>query len=661
MKRLNTAAVALASCLASASLLAAQSVVTLPELVVSSRRGSVLPAQLAGNATVIDEAQVRESGSRSLGELLQFQGGLRLMSSSGDSARGSISLRGFGENASSRTLILIDGRPINRPDMAAANLQEIPLSRVARVEILRGSQTARFGDQAVGGVVNIVTKQSSDPSDLQLETAVGSERTRITRLSHTQRQGDQQISVDAELNRSDGWRDNALTESDTIAAGWSRQPASGVRLDGQVSWGQQQGRFPGPLTTSQFLQNPRQSIYSGAFADQYGSEQTTVRADLGAEVDATAIGSLALPMSWQTRDLAWNMGPGSHADNTLHTLTLNPSLQQRPGDWSLQQGVEWRADWLDVTNYREMARRRASAFSSLQRDVLSAYGLADWNPQPTWHLNAAVRAATAGLSAKSRNVRRPTDPMLNFNRSSDEQHLATQLGTRWQPTAEWSAWLRYDQLYRLPSVDEITAYQGFPMAEPFNDQLKAETGHNLELGSEWASGGWQLRANGFVQQLEGEIAYDAIRNLNLNLTDTSRLGAELEASYQSEHWSASVRYAGVDARFSDGPNDGNRIGLVPEHQISTILTTELHERVELQLEHQWQSDCVEGNDFANTQPGLPAFSVMNVMLTYRPLDRLSCYFRVTNLWDEHYATLKFSGVWYPAAGRQCLLGLRYDF
>jgi outer membrane receptor protein involved in Fe transport len=86
-----------------------------------------------------------------------------------------------------------------------------------------------------------------------------------------------------------------------------------------------------------------------------------------------------------------------------------------------------------------------------------------------------------------------------------------------------------------------------------------------------------------------------------------------------------------------------------------------HRTLAIQLEHQWQSACYEGNDFTNTQPKLPAFDVMNLVLRYQPVEGLSCYLRVANLWDEDYATIKYSGLWYPAAGRQFQLGIRHAF
>jgi len=199
------------------------------------------------------------------------------------------------------------------------------------------------------------------------------------------------------------------------------------------------------------------------------------------------------------------------------------------------------------------------------------------------------------------------------------------------------------------------------MAEPFNDQLEAETGHNLELGTEWTPGPWHLKVNLFGQLLHGEIAYDYVQNLNVNLADTRRLGGEIELGYRADLWSASLRYAGVDARYTSGPYDGRHVALVPAHQLTSVLEYRPHRAFAIQLEHQFQSSCFEGNDLTNSQPRLPSFSVMNLLLRYQPTDSLSCYVRVANLCDENYATLKYSGLWYPAAGRQFQFGISHEF
>jgi iron complex outermembrane receptor protein len=634
----------------------------LPPLVVTALRGSVLPEHFSGNATVIDETAVADSGVRSLGELLATQGGLRVSSTSGDAARGTIHLRGFGDNAASRTLIMIDGKPLNRPDMGGIALQEIPLARVARVEILRGSQTARFGDQAVGGVINIVTKKGTDRTNTTWEIAAGSSNYRLARFNHSQAIHGQNLTLDAEQNQTDGWRENSMNEVTSLATSWSGRVNQNFELSGSLAWVDQAGRFPGPLSLAQYQQDPRQSIYADTrFADQYSSRQTGVRAVVAGTLELGGPGTLALPVAYQTRDLSWNFGPGSHTDNLLDTVGFNPVLRQSGSDWSIEEGVVFRQDAMEITQFREMARLRPSSHSELDRTVFGGFLAGEWEPWTDWHLNGAARVETSTLDADTRNVRFPSDPNLNFNRGSDETNSAWQLGIRWEPRLDQAAWFRYDNLYRLPTTDEIASYQGFPMAEPFNDQLHAETGHNLELGAEWTPEPWLLKVNAFMQYLNGEIAYDYVRNLNVNLAKTHRLGGEVELAYQAESWTASIRYAGIDATYADGPYDGSDICLVPNHQVSSILELRPHRALVVQLEHQLQSAAFEGNDFANTQPKLPAISVTNLMLRYQPKDGLSCYVRINNLFDEDYATVKYSGLWYPAAGRQLQCGMRYEF
>jgi iron complex outermembrane recepter protein len=284
--------------------------VLLPPVVVTAMRGSVISEHEAGHTTVIDERQIRESGARSLAELLETKAAVRIASTTGDRSRGVISLRGFGENASARTLILIDGRPMNRPDLEGVNLQEIPLARIARVEVLRGSQTARFGDNAVGGVINVVTTRGQDQAVTRVETSVGSNDWTMGRLHHSAAAGALRYTLDGERNFDGGWRDNSSSESAMLQLGLSRSWGDRWHVHSSFALGEQEGRFPGPLNTKQFRSNPQQSIYSGAFAEQYGSQQTSSRADMTVQLDGTMLGQIEIPVSWNRRDLSWNMGPG---------------------------------------------------------------------------------------------------------------------------------------------------------------------------------------------------------------------------------------------------------------------------------------------------------------------------------------------------------------
>lgn len=643
------------------SLFAQESQIVLPPLTVTGLRGSVMNEYFAGNATTIDEVAIRKSGVRSIAELLESQAGVRITSTMGDRARGEIALRGFGENASSRTLLLLDGRPLNRPDMAAVNLQEISLARVARVEVLRGSQTARFGDNAVGGVINIVTQQAQEKPWTRVETSVGSNDWWMGRWNHASTLGGTQMTVDGEVNHDGGWRENSQSESRTISLGISRKMLDQVRMHSSFSYNEQEGFFPGPLTTEQFRQNPRQSIYSGNFPEQYGSEQVSYRADFVANIDKTTLGNIEIPLSWNRRNLNWNMGPGAHADTILDSIVITPVVRQSDEKWSLEQGLDLRVDRLGVDLFRDFARTLPRSESTLQRATIAPFTFVDVAVGNDLHWQSAARAVWKVVDASLRDIRRPNDPQLNFDRTQRESNAALQSGIRWEADEQAAWWLRYDLLYRLPSMDEMAAYQGFPLSQPFNDQLEAEKGHNWECGAEWRGEEWLLKANAYAQWIDGEILYDFVKNLNVNFADTRRLGGEVEIKWEGKFFTAGMIYQAVDARFSSGTFSNQFVPLVPRHGLTSSLEIRPYTHCSLRLEHLWQSAAPEGNDFANTQRELPAYQIMNLTWRHQVTDDFSWHVRMTNFWDEDYATLKYSGVWFPAAGRQIQIGMHYDF
>lgn len=642
------------------SAFAAEEPESLSEIIVEADADTVIPAHFAGTSTVIDEKEIAESGVRSVADLLATKGGIRLSTTSGNTSGAAVHLRGFGENASSRVLVLVDGRPVNRPDMGGVSWLEVPVSRLERVEILRGSQTARFGNNAVGGVINLVTKDGGKTSTV-VEGAGGSDGSMLARASHQGTYEGHRISFDLERNFTDGWRDNAASELESAAFRWGKDLAQGAGANFGVSWADEFNGFPGPLSKDRYLLNPRGSIYALAGqADQYFNQQRRWSADSTLMLGKGSDLSFEVPVSFTRRDQEWNFGPGMHSDNLLETLVVSPRLTTQGEGWSAEAGVQYRRDALDLDQFSEIARINQTTAARLSRDVLGIYAAGEWAPWKDWHLHASARWETSEVDAAARSFAFPEDPALNFSRGNEETNQAYQLGLRWEPRAEVSSWLRYDRLYRLPSVDEIASYQGYPLSVPFNDQLRAETGHNVELGAEWTPGPWMLRMNGFAQWLEGEIIFDYLQNLNLNLADTRRLGLETAAGYQAGIWDAQVHYTTLTAEFRSGPYEGKQVYLVPKHELAATLACRPAECVMVQVEYQYISDSFEGNDFQNVQEKLPSYGVANLLLRYEPKPGLSIYARVNNLFDERYATVKYSGVWYPAAGRQFQIGIRRE-
>ena len=128
--------------------------------VISSRIGR----GITGTSTsVITAEEIARSPSHSLQDILSREPGVQVTNLFGgvNGARSVVDMRGFGATAGSNTLILINGRRLNDLDIAAVDLAAIPRDSIERVEITRGNSGAvLYGDGAVGGVINIVTKSS---------------------------------------------------------------------------------------------------------------------------------------------------------------------------------------------------------------------------------------------------------------------------------------------------------------------------------------------------------------------------------------------------------------------------------------------------------------------------------------------------------------------
>jgi len=183
---------------------------TLPPIDVSSSR---LTAGIVGaSTTVITAEDIRRSPGQTLPDILSREPGIQVQNLFGgvNAARSVVDMRGFGASAGSKTLILIDGRRITDLDLTGVDLAAIPRDSIERIEITRGnSGTILYGDGAVGGVINIVTKSpvGSRPT-ARVETGFGTFKQREGNASASGAVGPWSASIYGNGVNSDGYRVN---------------------------------------------------------------------------------------------------------------------------------------------------------------------------------------------------------------------------------------------------------------------------------------------------------------------------------------------------------------------------------------------------------------------------------------------------------------------
>jgi outer membrane receptor for ferrienterochelin and colicin len=143
--------------IATTSLLFAKNITVIPDVKLKSISKHTSKIRLS--STSYTKSEITKSPVINLSEFLnQEQSVVRLANNSGDTSQTALSLRGFGDNAAANSLILVDGFPLINSSLLAPNFNSIPLSDIERIEISQGSEGSLWGNQAVGGVVNIITK-----------------------------------------------------------------------------------------------------------------------------------------------------------------------------------------------------------------------------------------------------------------------------------------------------------------------------------------------------------------------------------------------------------------------------------------------------------------------------------------------------------------------
>ena len=127
-------------------------------------------------STVITAEEIAHSPAQTLQEIIAQAPGVQLTSLFGgvNGAKTSVDIRGFGAFATSNTLVLINGRRLNDIDMAGVDFSTIPRNSIERIEITRGNSGAvLYGDNAVGGVINIVLKNGVGGPPVAMRAEVG--------------------------------------------------------------------------------------------------------------------------------------------------------------------------------------------------------------------------------------------------------------------------------------------------------------------------------------------------------------------------------------------------------------------------------------------------------------------------------------------------------
>ncbi len=153
-----------------------------PDIVVTATRNPDLVSRAGSAISVISSEDIRKSNPQSVADLFRQVPGVTMTQDGGPGQTQSMRIRGM---EGRHTLVLVDGVRMNDTSSPAGdmNFANLVLTDIERIEVLRGPQSALYGSDAIGGVVNIITKKGKGAPKLTLDVGGGSFGTRWVRGS----------------------------------------------------------------------------------------------------------------------------------------------------------------------------------------------------------------------------------------------------------------------------------------------------------------------------------------------------------------------------------------------------------------------------------------------------------------------------------------------
>jgi iron complex outermembrane receptor protein len=619
----------------------------IPSVVITGPRFPSAPELAPIGATVITADEIRRAGVSDVDQAIRKIGGVFGRQSLDSSPDFSLDLRGFGSNSSQNMVITLDGVRMNENELASPVLSSIPIETVERIEIIRGGSSVLFGDGGTGGVIQIVTKRPSKNSGHgTLRAEAGQFKQHDLRASYAQ--GWDGFALDAAVNNqaTDNYRDNARFRQNALSAGGQWLVGAG-RVGVRIDSARQESRFPGSLSLAEFKANPRQS----KTPKDFGSLDTD-RITAFAEQRVGAF-ELAAELSHREKTVKAHYESSFGITNIAYDseqTQFSPRLRHLAQFGGMLNEV---VAGIDLTRWNRVTGSDFSKADASQ-DSKAVY-LRDeirWDPAHNGRFSVGARHELFDKEyVDSLGFPAP------INDPSSQSQNAWEVQGSYSVLPQVSLHARAGQSYRVANADETSFRTTLA-------SLKGQNSHDLEFGVTLGAAARELTVRAFRHNLVNEIFYDPTKFANTNLDPTRREGVEIDAAADfAAGWRASAHLQHVKASFTEGPNAGREMVLVPKNLLSARLAWTPGNGHSADVGVQFVDSQRYGDDFTNACAAhIPAFTTFDARYA-RTLGRWEFAVAGLNLGDKQYYSNAFgcqAGI-YPGDGRQLRVSARYDF
>jgi vitamin B12 transporter len=571
MKSSTLSGLALAGLLSICPAVAEQALPAGEPLIVTATRSAQPAVSSLAAVSVIERDRIERSQAPDLLELLRLEAGIDIARTGGPGGQTSLFMRGSNAN---HVLVLVNGVRVAAAGTGAFAWEMLDPAIIERIEIVRGPRAARWGSDAIGGVIQIFTRQAEG---LSARAAYGRYR-------------------DRSLSAAAGTGSFGVTVAGRRVAGYSSQNERGFSFD------------PDDDGFENFS-----SVVSGNVIAGPGTLQ------------------------WHAR-LARGESEFDQGDSDFLNYAGGLDYRWNPGQWQLETALSAYRDRLETSTsfgQSEMVTRRVQAGFQAERAVTTSaqwlVGVDAWQESSASRDTWSEDRYNIGLWTGFDGSLGALDFETSLRLDRDElfgQAVSGNIAAGWRPADDWRLMASLGRGFRAPSFNQLFS-PGFGGLFAGNPDLDPETSWSAEFGAQWLPGlGQRISLTVFDTRIDDLIDFAGDDFQAINIRKARIRGAELGHHYRTENWRSQLQLTWQDAEDRDsGSPLLRRAREKASLSIDRLFPT--GGWTGLEVAH-------VGSRFDVGQEKLPAYTLFNLHAGWPLAEGLRLEGRLENLTDREY-------------------------
>ena len=634
-------------------LVAQEKEVTLEEVVVTATRDAEEIRKVPANVTVITQEEIAQSNAENVVDLLKDQVDVVVRDYYGNGKTASVDIRGFGETANLNVLVLVDGRRVNDIDLSGVDWSQIPIDQVERIEILRGSGSVLYGDNATGGVINIITKRPSKPFSVHAEAVGGSYGYYRGAASVGGTWGPLSAILNASYQDTDGYRENGFLRAKDIGGKIIYDLNENISFNLNGSFHQDDQGLPGGLPKAIYEVDRRATLAPNDKAktdDWYLS--------LGTKAKFRDFGRFEMNLSYRSREINDHFQSYFFEDNrNLTTWAVTPRYIFEKPLWTLPNKLIFGLDFYSSDSNVFSQSAFGSNRVGVTKQSTGFYLLDEVSILNNLILSLGFREEWVAYDL--------FQDVPRFKDKTHENEPAWNVGLNYLFGPQSSAYLSVKRSFRFPVTDELIQF--FPVFQ-VNPGMKPQTGYQYEAGVRHAFTD-QIEANLTLFWIEthDEIFFNPVTFTNENFPKTRRQGIEVGAKAKPLQWlSLWGNYSYINPTLQQRPYSGNTIPGVPMNKGSIGADFNVWKGLSFNARATFVGSRYLISDWNNRVDKLDGYYTIDAKLSYS-WKGLKAFVGVNNLTNKKYAEWAVTNaagtnqLFYSSPERNFFGGISYTF